>query len=340
MAVDQNALSLSEFATQSNDPDAAEAAFVFIKASSVFTDLPLITDPTMKKNGNRFIDNLAGPTWVPLNTEGTTVKSKATPFSEEIWIMRNYIDVDEILAADKNAAGNFVNQQATAYLKGTAFDLNDKFINNNHTTGDANSFVGLRARLDNPTIYGNNPACKISCGGVDLSDSGQTAATSNTMISYLQQGLDEMGESEGDGCTAYFNDDTMRRIEKGVRMLGAGGGWDMTKDAFGRQLLTYRNCKVRRIGRKAPLAGGVQTVQIISSTETAAGADGASTFTSGYIVKYGEDSLCGWQPWALKPRPKYNLDSGVIERVVFSWAFGIWQEDTRAAVRLYNIKVA
>lgn len=339
MAVDANALSLSEFATQSNDPQAQEAAFIFIKAGSVFQDMPLITDPTMKKNGNRFIDNLAAPDWVPLNSEPTIVKSKATPFSEQIWIMRNGIDVDEILAADKNAAGNFVNQQSTAYLKGVAFDLNDKIINNNHMTGDPDAFVGWRARLDNPSVYGNNPACKIDCGGVDLSTSGQTSATTSSLVSFIQQGLDEMGESEGDGCSAYFNDDTIRRIEKGIRQMGAGGGWDMSKDAYGRSLTTYRNCKIRRIGRKAPLPGGVQTVQIISSTETAAGLDGASTYTSGYIAKYGEDSLCGWQPWPLKPRPEYRLDSGVISRVLFSWACGIWQPDTRALVRLFDIKV-
>ena len=39
-------------------------------------------------------------------------------------------------------------------MKAITYDLNYKFINNNHATGDANSFTGIRYRIDNGSTYG------------------------------------------------------------------------------------------------------------------------------------------------------------------------------------------
>lgn len=347
MAVAAQALSLGEYYLQSNDPIIKEVSYSMIKAGSIFTDIPLVTKKTMKMSGLRIIDNLPVPDYVPINTTPTVVKGKATAYEEEIWILRNAIDIDDMIYQDENAVGDPFDIQIEMYLRGLAYDLNDKVINNYHTNGpntadsDPDCFVGIRARLDNPAVYGNNAACKIDAGGVDLSDTGlATAANGNKFIRIMQQMLDEIGSPDGSDVAIYMNDDLLRRIEQGVRTLGAGGGFDMTTDAYDRRIMTYKNAKICNIGRKAPIPGGTQSTYIISSTETAAGLDGASTFTSMYAIRYGVNDFCGWQFGPLKPTEPYKLNDGVIWQSVINWGVGIWQPNTRSVARVFDIKVA
>lgn len=339
ISVNSNALSMGELFAQSNDPIIKDTAWSFIEAGSVFTDIPLEDRMALSRRATKFNNNLATPDYVPLNTGPTIVKSKATPYEEQAFIVRNGIDVDEFIAKDENALPDFLRTQTQAYLKGTAFDLNDKVVNNNHVTGDVDCFVGLRARLDNPTLYNTLAECKVDAGGVDLSDSGQTAATTNNLLVYIQKALDSLDARNGNGVIGYGNDDLLRKIEKGIRQLGAGGGWSMDTDAYGNTFAKYRGCRIKPIGRRAPGSDNSQA-QVITSTETSAGVDGSSTMTSMYFMKTGEDHLTGWQSGPFKPRPQYTLDEGVISRILFSWMCGLWIPNNRSIARVYDIKMS
>ncbi len=341
MSIDSNALSLVDWYQTSNDPLVKEITFSMIEAGNVFQDIPLITNATIVANGSRVLGGLPAPHWTPLNSDPSAVKGKATPFQEQLWVIRDTIDIDHFIYKDKNQIQNPFDVQVDMYLKGLSYDLNDKFINNQHVTGDKNAFVGVRARLDDPAQFGTNVACKIDAGGTDLSDGGITGTSANVFIRQLQSVLDEMGSPDGTNVVVYMNDDLLRRVEQGIRELGAGGGFDMTKDNFDRRVLQYKNAKIRNVGRKAPLADGTQSQYIISSTETADGsADTGGTFTSLYAVKYGRNSFAGWQFEPLKPSGPEKLNNGVTYRLVFDWGVGLWQPNTRAVGRLYDIKVA
>ena len=341
MAIDSNALSLIEWYQTSNEPLIKEITYSMIEAGNVFQDIPLITNPSIVANGSRVLGGLPAPNWSPLNTEPVAVKGKPTPFQEQLWIIRDSIDVDHFIYQDRNQIQNPFDFQCDVYLKGLSYDLNDKFINNNHETGNPNAFVGIRARLDDPETYGTNAACKINANGTDVSDTGISPQSANVLIRQIQQLLDEMGSPDGSNTVLYMNDDLLRRIEQGIREMGSGGGFDMNRDNFDRRVLQYKNAKVRSVGRKAPLQDGTQSTYIISSTETANGsADTGATYTSLYAVRYGKNSFSGWQFEPLKPSGPEKLPNGVTYRLVFDWAVGLWQPNTRAVGRLFGIKVA
>lgn len=336
MAVSTSALTLAQYAIMSNDPLVQRITYSLLVNGNVLEDLPLVSKKSMIINGVRWEGSLPSINWSQLNVDPVVTSGTPTPYQEQAYIVRNAIDVDRFLVEDENQIVDPRGAQADAYLRGLAYDLNDKFINNAHPTGNANSPVGVRARLDGPTVYGLNSEMKINGSGVDMSVSGMSAATGNTFIELVQQVLDYMGAPNGDGVVLYMNDVLKRRFERAIRLLGAGAGFAMTKDAFDRPVERYKNARVVDIGRKAD-----QSTRIITTTEDSAGADGASTYTSFYAVKYGDEGVMGWQFEALQPKDIGLIgNGGSTYRLLIDWAFGWISQHTRDMARVYGVKLA
>lgn len=339
MAIDSSSLTLAQWANQANDPLATAVTFSLLDTGSVLEDIPFQTYKSMKFNGTRFTGNLATVNYRKLNESSVVTSSTATPYQENAYIMSNMIDIDQKLREDINSIDDPSAIQLMAYLRAASYDLNDKFINNNQVTGDADAPIGIRYRLDNPSTMGTNSACKVDCGAVDLTPGSMTAATAATFIEKVEQVLHEVdGGVNGDGVVLYMNRLLARRFGRAVRMLGAGGGFDMTTDAFGRRVTTFRNAVIREVGLKAD-----QSTEIITNTETSAGADGASTYTSFYAVKYGEGYARGWQFDTLANSIQFigqRSDEPTHERTLIDWAFGFRFQHTRSMGRGYGVKVA
>jgi hypothetical protein len=336
---DTNALTLSEYAMQSNDPLVQKITFSLHKTMNAVQDIPLLTRKTFIQNGVRFVDNLPGVNWGQLNTPPTVTRGKPTPYQEQMYLVRNQFQIDAKFIGEQNAITNPLDIQIEAWMEAFAYDFNYKFINNAHdgaTGHDPNAPVGLRARLDNPSTYGVQSEMKISTGGIDISQSGLTQATANTFITYVQQLLDYMNVPDGDGVVLYMNDYLKRRFEAAVRILGAGAGFTMTKDAFDRGISKYKEATIRDSGRKSD-----QVTRVILPTEDINGNDGGTNYTSLYAVKYGTDAFCGWQWEPLKPK-NLGLDptNGVAYNTVIDWGVGLWQPHNRAVGRLYGIKIS
>jgi len=337
MPIDANALTISDYALMSNDPLVMKVTKSLLVNGAVLSDIPLIDKKSLKITGARWTGNLPTVNWAKLNTEPAVTKGVPTPYEEQAYILRNAIDVDVKLLQDENQIVDPRGAMLEAYLQSVSYDMNDKFINNDHTSGNPDAFVGIRARLDNPAVYGTTPELKIDAGGTDMSQAGMTSTTANNFIEYVQQMLDWMGRPEGDGVVLYMNDTLRRRFERAIRVLGTGAGFRMTEDAFDRRISMYKNARVVDIGRKAD-----QTTRIITNTETAAGLPGAGDRTSLYAVAYGQDSFLGWQFESFQNAVKdIGLigNAGTIMRILIDWAFGIVQVHTRALARIYNIKV-
>jgi hypothetical protein len=294
---------------------------------------------SMKVNGTRFTGNLATVNWRKLNEASVVTSSTATPYTEQAYILSNMIDVDKKLREDVNSIGDPMGVQLLAYLKAASYDLNDKFFNNDHLTGDADAPVGIRYRLDNPSTMGTNSACKINGSGVDITQGSMTAATAASFIELIEQALSEIdGGVDGNGCVLYMNRLVQRRLGRAIRMLGAGGGFEMVTDAFDRRVMKFRNATIRTIGLKAD-----QSTEIITNTETSAGANGSSTFSSLYAVKYGEGYAQGWQYESIADSVQFigqRSDEPTHERLIIDWAAGMRFDHTRAAARVFNIKVS
>lgn len=335
MSVSTSALTLAQYAIMSNDPLVRKISYSLLENGSVLQDIPMLNQKSMIANGVRWEGNLPTVNWAKLNTDPTVTSGTPKPYQEQAYLLRNAIDVDKKLVEDVNQIVDPRGAQIGAYLRAAAYDINDKFINNDHVTGDAQSFVGLRYRIANPTVYGVNSDMSIDAGAVDMT-TAMTATTANTFIEALQSLMDYLGAPEGDGVTLYMNDLMRRRFERAIRVLGAGAGFTMTKDAFDRAVAMYRNAKIRDIGRKAD-----QTTRIITSTETSAGAAGSDHHTSIYGVRYGDEQFQGWQFDPLQAEDIGLIgNGGTVYRTLIDYAFGLYPQHTRCMGRLFGIKVS
>src|ERR1022692_1858904 len=187
MSISTSAVNLADYALQSNSPMVRSISYSLIDNGSVIQDIPLVTQASMVANGVRFEGNLPTVAWAALNSEGTTTKGTPTAYSEQVYLIRNYIDVDKIFVQDINAIVDPRAAQVGAYTKSLSYDFNFKFIQNDHITGDANAPVGLKYRIDNGGTFGVRSENKIDGGAVDLTHAAATQATANKFIELLDQ---------------------------------------------------------------------------------------------------------------------------------------------------------
>lgn len=339
---DSSAMTLDKYAMQSEDPGVKKITFSLYQTVNVAKDIPLKTMPDLHVNGVRYTDNLPSVTWGRLNETPTVVSGKPRSYQAEVALIRNQFQFDTRFLKQKNHIVDPVKIEFDAWMQNLQYELNDTFINNdpaNSTSGDANAWVGIRTRLDNYSTYGHDSNCLVNGGGADITTS-MTATTAQNFLEKFKEAIYSIDPTgEGEGVVAYMNDTVIRRFERAVSIAGAGAGWDTSRDAFGRKIETFRGVKLRNIGHNSTTRSA--STLIIKNTETAAGADGASTFTSIYFVKYGEGSFSGWQTNPLAPkRLGLSTENGVFENVVIDWGIGLWVPSVFSVARLYNIKMS
>ena len=333
--VDPNAIPFTVIGKMSNDPIVRKITFALYERGNVLADMVFNTRKTQVWNFVRWEDNLPSVNFVPLNTPPIATYGTPTPRQESAHIARNVIEIDEVLEQDENVITDPVANQVKAWLKSFTYTCNNNFINNNHITGDSNANVGIRYRLDNPTSYGIPTQMKVDAGGVDISDSGLTAATANVFLKKVATVLQYMQAMSGSNVVMYVNDDMETRIDQVIRVLGIGAGFKTTTDNYDREVTTFRGAKIKNIGRLAD-----QVTNIITSTEDQYGNNGSGNYTSIYFVNHAEDAFCGWHYEPLKPKPVFTDDTGVIRRTVLQYVFGYRCEDNRCLARLYDIKTS
>lgn len=352
MAIGSGTVTLADYALMSNQPLIQAVTWSLIDYGNIIQDIPLVNKKTLIQNGTRFEGNLPSPNWVALNSEGVTVHGQPTPYAEQAYIVRNYVDVDKFIVEDQNQIVEPRAVQTQAYLKGLTYDINYKFFKNDHLTGDTNAPVGLRARIDDAATanrFGVRPENKIDCGGstADISQAGVTAKTGAAFFEMLDLLLWSVDSPNGSGVVLYMNDYVKRRINSVIKFMGTSGGFDVTKDQFDRSIEMYKNAVIRDPGVKADqstriIAGNAIAAGSGSVGETAAGADstGASAnFTSIYAVNYGTDHFFGWQFDPINVQDLGLINNGVIYRTLIDWAVGLINTSTRSIGRLYDIKI-
>lgn len=335
MAISTNALTMAQYAIMSNSPLVQAVTFSLIDNGSIMArDIPFIDKQTLIANGVRWEGNLPTVGWSQINAEGLSTSGTPTPYQEQAYIIRNVIDVDKFLVMDQNQIADPRSTQLGAYLKAVAYDFNFKFVKNDHVTGDANAIVGLRYRIDNPANYGVRSAAKIDAGGAtaDLSSS-RTAATFAAFLEKVDQLLWAVDSPDGTGVVLYVSDELQRRWNAAARQFSGQGGFSQATDQMGRSVTMYKNAVIQDPGLKAD-----QATRIITTTETNAGADGASTFTSIYAVNYADGHFGGWQMQPLIAQDLGLLEAGSTYRTLVDWAGGLINQSNRSIGRLYDIK--
>lgn len=336
MAIASGTVTLADYALMSNSPLVQAVTYSLILYSNVIQDVPLAEKKSLIVNGARFEGNLPTVNWSQLNAEGVTTKGTPTAYQENAYIIRNYIDVDKFLVEEENSIVDPRATQTDAYLKALTYDLNYKFFKNDHVTGDANSFVGLRYRIDNGGTFGVRPENKIDAGGLDLTQAtlGTTPVNGNKLIEFLDQLLWSVDSPEGEGVVLYMNEVARRRFTFAVRQLGTSGGFSIMQDQFNRTIEMYKGAIIRDPGYKAD-----QATRIILTTENTDGTDGSSNYTSVYAVNYSTDHFSGWQFQPPNIQDLGLIYNGAIYRTLIDWAVGLNNASTRSIGRLYDIKI-
>jgi hypothetical protein len=335
MAIAANSVSLADYALNSNSPLVRAVSYSLIQNDIILQDIPLMTKKSMIVNGVRFEGNLPSVNWSQLNAEGVTTKGTPTAYSEQVYLLRNYIDVDHVFVEEENQIVDPRASQVGAYMRAFTYDFNDKFVNNNHITGNAQAPVGIRARIDNGATFGVRSENKVNGGGVDLTQAAATQATANKFIELLDQLLWSVDSPTGSGVILYMNEVMRRRFAFVIRLMGTSGGFATTQDQFGRTIDMYKGAVIRDTGYKAD-----QSTRIITSTEDSAGVDASSTYTSIYAVNYGDGHFRGWQFGELTALDLGLINNGVIYRTFIEWIIGLVNDSTRSLGRLYGIKLA
>lgn len=339
MAIDSNAYSLADYALNSNSPIVRAISYSLIENDNIIQDLPLLTKKTLVANGVRFEGNLPTVNWAPPNSEGVTTKGTPTPYSEQLYLLRNYIDVDEVYVEEENSIVDPRAAQLEAWLKALSYDFNDKFFNNDHVTGNVDAPVGLKYRINNGSVFGVRPENIINSSGLDLTQATlvSTPSNGNKLLEYLDQLLWSVDSPTGAGVVIYMNEVFRRRAAFAIRQLGAQGGFDTTRDQFDRTIDMYKGAILRDPGYKAD-----QTTRIVPNTEASDGTAGPSTYTSIYAVNYGTSHFYGWQFKDLNASVQDlgKLNNGVIYRTYMSWSVGVMNASTRSIGRLYGLKMS
>lgn len=337
MPVSASAVTLAEYAIMSNDPLVQAVTFSLIDAGSAMRDVPFVNKASLIANGVRWEGNLPSVSWKNINEEGDTTKGSPSPYQEQMYVVRNNIDVDHLLVQDTNQIVDPRAAQVEAYLQSVAYDFNDKFINNDHVAGEAKAPVGLRARIDDAAgenRYGVRPENRVAGGGVDLTQATATAATFATFTEFMDQLLWTVGSPEGDGVVLYMNDTLYRRISRFARQFSGAGGFSQGQDQLGRSVTMYKQAVIRDIGRRAD-----QSTLIIGNAEAAGGGAGTN-HTSVYAVHYGTSYFFGWQFAPLRAQNLGLMENGVIYRTFIEWTCGLMNASTRSIGRLHGIKVS
>jgi hypothetical protein len=336
MAVSANATNLADYSLNSNSPMVRAVTYSLIQNDNILQDVPLMSKKSLVATGVRFEGNLPTVNWAPINSEPVTTKGTPTAYQEQVYLIRNSIDVDKVYVQDENAIMDPRAMQVGAYLRGLTYDMNYKFIQNDHITGDVNAPVGLAYRIANGGTFGVRPENLVNGSSIDLSQAGATQATANKFIELMDQLLWSVDSPSGEGVVLYMNEVMRRRFAFAIRLMGTSGGFDITRDQFNRVIEMYKGAVIRDIGYKAD-----QATRIITTTELATGlATTGGTFTSIYAVNYGTDHFYGWQFDDINVQDLGLLNSGVIYRTLIDWSVGFINTSTRSLGRLYGVKLA
>ncbi len=339
MAVDANAMSLATWQKQSNDPLIEKITISLWKQGHVFADIPFKNYKSMKALGARFTgDSMPTINYSDINAAPLVTTSTPVNDQEGAAIVRNFIDIDHLLEDDVNTIGDPFAAQIKNWIAAWVYDSNDKFINNDHLTGNVKATVGLKYRLNNPTQYDIPSSMKLDGAAVDMRLTNMTQITALQFFALIDQLLIQMKAQDGEGVTLYMDAALFIRIQMAAKLAGPGGGLDTTKDEYDRIISTYRAAKLRIIGVKADQTTSIIATEATDGTVYVSGA----TYTSLYAVKFGTEEAYGWQFEPMRPRyerDSFTTDDAIIRRMLLEYVYGFMFDDTRCIGRIFNIYI-
>jgi hypothetical protein len=334
--------------------------YSLIKANNVFTHLPMTTEGSLYKAGQRVIDNVPVPHTVAVGQEPTTnFFQPSVKFQEGLALWRDNFNIDQVLTQVKSVIVDPVKFNTEAYMRGLAYALDNYFFNNSNWSGpvdDPNGFLGIKYRIadtsgpNGTSKYGVNPACNFQSGSSLLST---TLSTANAVRFWLDidRMLSHMGVDDGQNVIMLCAPQVLWLIDALAKTATPAGGFEITQDVFDREVRTYKKMEIRSCGLLTPQNGGLQTAPVIDTAQDINGWSAGDIqytqpanpttgpfYTSLYFVKRGDGGLTAWQlsdPWAM-----YERITGTRQKIwMHDQTTGLFYEDTRCLGRIYGVQV-
>jgi len=264
-------------------------------------------------------------------TEGT---GTTEPLEETLYALGGDVKVDRLLQKAKNVYEDPLVTQMKMKAKAVAFEFNRCFLAGSHAI-NADEFEGLTVRVSNaPTRMTIHLDSNQAGTGDSLKVLASTANT-NTWLDGLAR-----ADKYVEGATHMFmNEDTNLKWEAALRRTTSPALLTTTKDAFDREILSYRGKKLMDVGLQRD-----KSTEIITSTEDPG--DGGNDATSIYVVRIDtDDGLHGIQLEGTSPEPYDPLAGGELEsgpQVLrrIDWAIGLMNVSNYAVARVRGFRMA
>lgn len=166
----------------------------------------------------------------------------------------------------------------------------------------------------------------IAGAGLDLTAS---SANRQRFFDLVDQAIFEV--AEGMPSLILSSKQGMWAFKRAARREGL---LDTTQDSFDRKVDSYQGIRLDWAGTL-----GDQSTQVITNTETTAGARTGGSSTSFYFIRFGESYLQGIQMH--EPTKIFDsiIDDGVTRRVVYEWPVGLTMYHSKSVVRLRGVNV-
>jgi hypothetical protein len=343
MAVETKALTMDQWAMETNDSDISELTKSILTPHNVMGDLVLANRPDLKVSALRQTADSYQSTytgWVDINEIPALYEASFEDIHESLMIFGNRFQVHKRFIEQNNWINNPVQSRFTVWKDHMIRDFNQMFFNNDPsdpTNGNRKAITGLRARFATGNPYGTPSVNKIDAA-VDFS--AMTSTVFNNFIYKLHIALARIGDTTGENTTLYTNFEGKAKLAQGARLAGGTGGFGTMKDSFGRRVDTLMEgggVKVRDVGFRTD-----QVTPIIRSTESTAGVDGSgSTYTSMFLVKHGDEGMKGWQPGLPSLTPLgLSKEDGTMHNFIVDGGIGLHQTTRHCIAWLYNIKIS
>lgn len=309
-------VTLADLRKLEKSPLTAGVMDVFLMEHELAQFVPVKRVNTMKARVVREVA-LPNPAWRQFGQGFAESKGSLDWVEETVYSIGGYIDVDELIEMDANVIESPRAKQIKLWAKTLAYAFNDTFING--------SVASNPDQPDGLLVRANNLASRqiIDFAGADVSTAGFTDANANNLLDQLDR-LIYVCDGHRADCI-LMNDNALLAV---WRVLRREKLLDITKDQFGREIVSYKGAKLLDVGVKAD-----QLTKILP--DVASGGTG----TTMLAVKFGEDyfSMLNYRP--LKVTDIGRLESKPTLRTEIEWVFGFIMPHPRGLAILKNVKV-
>jgi len=307
-------ITIADLRKLEKSPLTAGVMDIFLMEHELAQYVPVKKVNTMKARVVREV-SLPTPGWRQFGQGFSESKGSLDWAEETVYSIGGYIDVDELLEMDANVIESPRAKQIKLWAKALAYSFNDTLVNGNGTT-TPDQPDGIDQRVTNLASRQI-----LDASSADISSAGFTDANANTILDLLDQ-LIYVCDGHRADCL-LMNDQALLGI---WRVLRREKLLDITKDQFGREIVSYKGAKLIDCGVKAD-----QSTKIIPTS---------SNLTKIYAVKFGEDyfSMLNYRP--LKVTDIGRLEAKPTLRTEVEWVFGFMMPHPRGLAVLKNVKVS